>query len=37
MEGEEEENNQHCEQNIPEDNPSHGSSSSSDNSSGEEL
>ena len=30
MEGEEEENNQHCEQNIPQNNPSHGSSSSSD-------
>ena len=30
MEGEEEENNQHREQNIPENNPSHGNSSSSD-------
>ena len=30
MKGEEEEKNQHREQNIPENNPSHGSSSSSD-------
>ena len=32
MEGEEEENNQHHEQNIPQNNPSHGSSLSSDSS-----
>ena len=36
MEGEEEGNNQHLEQKIPGNNPSHGSSSSSDNSSSEE-
>ena len=36
MEGDEEENNQHREQNIPENNQIHGSRSSSDNSSSKE-